>query len=423
MDEDKNAVVVKNVHKSFKLPHQRHSGLKQLFLNFYKHRRGFERQQVLNDISFEIKKGEFFGIVGRNGSGKSTLLKMLAGIYAPNKGVAEVNGSLTPFIELGVGFNPELTGRENVFLNGALLGFNRREMEAMYDDIVEFAELERFMDQKLKNYSSGMQVRLAFSIAIRARSDILLIDEVLAVGDAIFQHKCFTYFKELKRRKQTVIFVSHDSGILQEYCDSGILLEQGKIVSRGKISKIVQDYTDILNEHEAAQDEAESRKKKPESEEKKKRWGKGDVLVAEARTMDAKSQKAQKIFTDKDDTIAVQVTYEAVKQTDKPVYGITLLDASGQRVFDSNTMWSKVPTKALAPGERVTVEWRIPNILNTGNYEVAPAVADEFGSIIFDWREDFLKFKVRKMLHTSTYINVGHDIIVQPRPMKSKIRE
>jgi ABC-2 type transport system ATP-binding protein len=423
MDENKKAVVVSNVYKSFKLPHQRHSGLKQLFLNFYKHRRGFEQQHVLDNISFEIRQGEFFGIVGRNGSGKSTLLKMLAGIYAPNKGKTEVHGSLTPFIELGVGFNPELTGRENVFLNGALLGFNRREMEAMYDDIVEFAELERFMDQKLKNYSSGMQVRLAFSIAIRARSDILLIDEVLAVGDAIFQHKCFTYFKELKRRKQTVIFVSHDSGILQEYCDNGILLEKGKIVSRGKITKIVKDYTDILNKHEAAQDEAEDRKKSKKTEEKKRRWGKGDVLVVEAHTMEADNQRPQKLFTDKDETIGIEVTYEATKQTDKPVYGITLLDAAGQRVFDSNTMWSKVPTTSLAPGERVTVEWRIPNVLNTGNYEVAPAVADEFGSIIFDWREDFLKFKVRKMLHTSTYINVDHQIEVRAGAKKSKIKE
>src|SRR5690606_7141480 len=154
-------------------------------------RRKYEKQQVLKDINFEIKKGEFFGIVGRNGSGKSTLLKLLAGIYSPDSGHVQVNGKLVPFIELGVGFNPELTGRENVFLNGALLGFNRKEMESMYEEIVEFAELERFMDQKLKNYSSGMQVRLAFSIAIRAKADILVLDEVLAVGDEAFQKKCY----------------------------------------------------------------------------------------------------------------------------------------------------------------------------------------------------------------------------------------
>ena len=179
------ALRVNNLHKSFRLPYENQNSIKGKLINF--RRRGYETQKVLKGVSFEVNKGDFFGIVGRNGSGKSTLLKLLAGIYTPNKGSVEVNGKLTPFIELGVGFNPELSGRDNVFLNGALLGFTRSEMEEKYDDIVAFAELERFMDQKLKNYSSGMQVRLAFSIAIRADADILVLDEVLAVGDEAFQ--------------------------------------------------------------------------------------------------------------------------------------------------------------------------------------------------------------------------------------------
>ncbi len=214
-------------------------------------------QTALRDISFEVKKGEFFGIVGRNGSGKSTLLKLLAGIYTPNEGSIQVAGKLTPFIELGVGFNHELSGRENVFLNGALLGFNRKEMTSMYDDIVEFAELERFMDQKLKNYSSGMQVRLAFSIAIRAKGAILLLDEVLAVGDAIFQKKCYDYFKELKKLKKTVILVSHDSNALQQFCDRAILIESGSIRREGKIGSVINEYTDLLN---AEEEDSETKK-------------------------------------------------------------------------------------------------------------------------------------------------------------------
>src|SRR3989344_6035309 len=182
---DDIAIKVENLSKDFKLPHEKYASVKSLFVNFYKRKRTYEVQHALRDINFEIKKGEFFGIVGRNGSGKSTLLKIMAGIYAPTSGTIKVNGSLTPFIELAVGFNGELTGRENVFLNGALLGFNRKQIRRMYNDIVEFAELERFMDQKYKNFSSGMQVRLAFSIAIRAEGDILLIDEVLAVGDLL----------------------------------------------------------------------------------------------------------------------------------------------------------------------------------------------------------------------------------------------
>jgi len=211
--EDNIAVKVEHVSKTFKLPHDKATSLKSGLINVLKKRRGYEMQHALKDINFEVKKGEFYGIVGRNGGGKSTLLKIISSIYAPTKGGVTVNGKLTPFIELGVGFNPELSGRENVFLNGALLGFNRKEMAAMYNDIVSFAELERFMDQKLKNYSSGMQVRLAFSIAIRAESDILVMDEVLAVGDAAFQKKCFDVFRKLKKEGRTIILVTHEEEI------------------------------------------------------------------------------------------------------------------------------------------------------------------------------------------------------------------
>ena len=202
------AISAHGLCKSFRLPTERSWGLKQALFNRLRGIKGYRDQQVLDGIDLEIKKGEFVGIVGRNGSGKSTLLKLLAGIYYPSAGEIVVNGSLIPFIELGVGFNMELSGRENVYLNGAILGFSNTEIDRMYDDIVKFAELGDFMDQKLKNYSSGMQVRLAFSIAIRAKGDILILDEVLAVGDAEFQKKCNDYFDSL-HGKQTVILVTH----------------------------------------------------------------------------------------------------------------------------------------------------------------------------------------------------------------------
>lgn len=236
------AIKVDTVSKTFKLPHEKQGTIKNIFINIFRRNKTYEKQKVLSNISFEVKKGEFFGIVGRNGSGKSTLLKLLAEIYTPDKGSITINGQLTPFIELGVGFNHELTGRENVFLNGALLGFNRREMNGMYEDIVAFAELEKFMDQKLKNYSSGMQVRLAFSIAIRARSDILLLDEVLAVGDAAFQQKCFDYFEELKREHKTVVFVSHDMGAIRRFCNKAIYIDQGKLTFEGEPQGVADAY-------------------------------------------------------------------------------------------------------------------------------------------------------------------------------------
>ncbi len=225
---DDIAISVKNLHKSFRLPTERAWGLKQAIFNRIKGIKGYKEQKVLSGINFNIKKGEFVGIVGRNGSGKSTLLKTIAKIYYPEKGSVKLNGNLIPFIELGVGFNMDLTGRENIYLNGALLGFSNKEIDSMYEEIVRFAELEDFMDQKLKNYSSGMQVRLAFSIAIRAKGDILLLDEVLAVGDAAFQQKCEDYFASL-HGNQTVVLVTHNMENVVKFCDRAILIEKGKI--------------------------------------------------------------------------------------------------------------------------------------------------------------------------------------------------
>ena len=262
--EKKIAVKVENLTKTFKIPLEASNGIKQKLINTLKGRKGYREFTPLNDISFEIEKGDFFGIVGRNGSGKSTLLKTIAGIYAPDQGLVQVNGKLVPFIELGVGFNPELTGRENVFLNGALLGFSRKEMEAMYDEIVEFAELGEFMEERLKNYSSGMQVRLAFSIAIKAEGDILLLDEVLAVGDEAFQRKCYEYFSSLKRAKKTVVLVTHDMSAVEKYCNKAILVEKGSIILSGNPKRVSSRYSDILNPHsiqkvEATQEEVEQK--------------------------------------------------------------------------------------------------------------------------------------------------------------------
>ena len=236
-------VEISKLTKSFKIPLEASSGVKQQLINILKGRKGYRVFTPLKDISFTINEGDFFGIVGRNGSGKSTLLKTIAGIYTPNSGNVKVHGSLVPFIELGVGFNPELTGRENIFLNGALLGFSHEEMESMYSAIVEFAELEDFMEERLKNYSSGMQVRLAFSIAIRAHADILLLDEVLAVGDEAFQKKCYSYFDKLKREKRTVILVTHDMAAVERFCTKAAFIEDGHVKMIGKPYRIAAAYS------------------------------------------------------------------------------------------------------------------------------------------------------------------------------------
>ena len=243
----KNAPVVlsaNHVSKTFRLPTEQATGLKQAVINWTRGIKGYKEQKVLEDINFEVHKGEFFGIVGRNGGGKSTLLKLISQIYYPNSGSISVSGKLVPFIELGVGFNPELTGRENVYLNGSLLGFKTEAIDAMYDDIVQFAELEDFMDQKLKNYSSGMQVRLAFSVAIKAQGDILVLDEVLAVGDEAFQRKCNDFFTEIKKdENKTVILVTHDMSAVQKYCTRAMMIADGRVEAIGDPETVAQQYT------------------------------------------------------------------------------------------------------------------------------------------------------------------------------------
>lgn len=241
------AVSIRDIHKEFILPQSKNTSLKQVAVNIVR-KNNKVTQKVLDGVSFDIHKGDFFGIVGRNGSGKSTLLKLIAGVYSPTSGQIEINGGLTPFIELGVGFNPELSGRDNVYLNGALLGFTRKQMDEMYEEIVGFAELGPFMDQKLKNYSSGMQVRLAFSIAIKAKNDILIFDEVLAVGDEAFQQKCVDVFEEYKRSGQTVILVTHDMETVRKFCNKAVLISDGKLIMEGNPRKVADKYSSLNQE-------------------------------------------------------------------------------------------------------------------------------------------------------------------------------
>ena len=235
------AISVKNVSKKFFIPHDRVNTLKGAFVNIL-HRKSSESFYALKDISFEVGKGEFFGIIGRNGSGKSTLLKILAGVYTNDTGSISINGRISPFLELGIGFNPELSGRDNIYLNATVLGLTKKQIDGKFDSIVAFSELERFIDQKLKNYSTGMSVRLAFSVAIHANREILLMDEVLAVGDTNFQKKCINEFEKYKALDRTVILVTHDIEIVKKYCDRALLLEDGEISKIGNVNEVCNEY-------------------------------------------------------------------------------------------------------------------------------------------------------------------------------------
>ena len=244
-------IVVDGVSKTFRVPEERTHTLKERALHPLR-RSGQEAFTALRDVSFVIEPGEFFGIVGRNGSGKSTLLKCLAGIYAVDKGRIWCRGRMSPFIELGVGFNPDLAALDNVVMNGIMLGLTPKQARARYEQVIEFAELEEFQDLKLKNYSSGMHVRLAFSVAIQVDADILLIDEVLAVGDAAFQQKCFDVFNRLRDEGRTIVFVTHDMGSVNRFCHRALLLERGDVVAIGKPHEVADHYLALNFDREGA---------------------------------------------------------------------------------------------------------------------------------------------------------------------------
>jgi ABC-2 type transport system ATP-binding protein len=391
---DNIAIKVDNVSKTFKLPHEKQTSVKSAVVNFYKRKRTYEKQEVLKDISFEVKKGEFFGIVGRNGSGKSTLLKIIAGIYKPNEGKVTINGKLVPFIELGVGFNPELTGRENVFLNGALLGFNRKEMEVMYQDIVKFAELEKFMDQKLKNYSSGMQVRLAFSIAIRANADILVLDEVLAVGDQSFQQKCYDYFYDLKRQGQTVVLVTHDMSAVRKFCDRGAVIDKGKLKIIGSPSEITKEYEKInMRSMEPSLTQENAQKKKYA-----KREGSGHALIEKVETFNPKTLKPQSTFF-QDEEIGVRITFEIKRTVKQPSVGFIFQDAHDNTVFATNNHVRGVVTKNLTPPRRLVLESIVGNIFTDGKHTITCAIESEDLQNIYDRIERIHSFLIN-----------GHDL-------------
>lgn len=383
------AIKVDGVYKDFALPHEKNLSLKSTFLQKVRGgKRTVEHQHALKDISFEVKKGEFFGIVGRNGSGKSTLLKILAQIYKPTKGKVSVKGRLVPFIELGVGFNPELTGKDNVYLSASLMGFSRKEIDAMYNDIVDFAELDKFMDQKLKNYSSGMQVRLAFSIATRVDTDILLIDEVLAVGDADFQRKCFDYFKKLKRMNKTVVFVSHDMSAIKEYCDRAVLIESSEIKKIGETSKVSELYTKLFANEQTSKNNVDS----------DAAWGTLEIVTTK---IEVETKK---------ENILISHTFEPKADVEDVVIGFRIRDATGKDVLGTNTKHESIKTGILSHNKKVTITWELPNILSDGMYLVDTAILQADSITIIEWFDNAGSFVVQKDRHIPYTIDLKYRV-------------
>ena len=340
MTDKQIAVKVDHVSKYFKLPTEATNSLRTALVNRFKGIKGYKEQHVLKDISFEVEKGDFFGILGRNGSGKSTLLKIISEIYVPEKGSVTIDGKLVSFIELGVGFNPELTGRENVYMNGAMLGFSTAEIDAMYDDIVDFAELHEFMNQKLKNYSSGMQVRLAFSVAIKAQGDILILDEVLAVGDEAFQRKCNDYFQERKKSGKTTILVTHDMGAVKKYCNKAVLIENGLV-------KAIGDPFDVSDQYSFDNLESSSHPNGNEDE---------GLVTAEVKDFTARLLSPKKVTPD--DEVIIEFSFDLLDDSVNPHIAFSFVDIStGNGLYNDNSM--DIPLSGVGP-KKITYKCKLP---------------------------------------------------------------
>jgi ABC-type polysaccharide/polyol phosphate transport system ATPase subunit len=389
------AVSVERVSKGFHLPHQKYSTLKERALHPFASST-HDTLRALEDASFEVKQGEFFGIVGRNGSGKSTLLKCLAGIYAIDSGEIDVRGRLSPFIELGVGFNPDLTARDNVVINAIMLGLTRREAQARFDEIIAFAELEEFIDLKLKNYSSGMSVRLGFSTAIQVDADVLLVDEVLAVGDASFQAKCFAEFERMKREGRTILFVTHDMNAVERFCDRAMLIERGSIVRIGPPDGVSKLYSE-LNFGRAGPAET------PHP-------GSQGARVRSAWSENENGERIVAIEQGSSCRACFEVEFDRV--VENPLFAVTFRNDVRHTIFVATSSKHGAMGK-FGAGVRATVRFEFPNWLGPSRYTLTPSVSEGIPPIEITRADDATALIVEATYATGSVVDMPTELTVE----------
>jgi ABC-type polysaccharide/polyol phosphate transport system ATPase subunit len=394
------AVSVQEVSKTFLIPHDPAYTLKERVLHPLR-RRTHERLDALRSVSFDVASGEFFGIVGRNGSGKSTLLKCMAGIYNAGSGQVLVRGRVGAFIELGVGFAPDLTARDNVLINSVMLGLTPAEARRQLDSIIEFAELEDFVDLKLKNYSSGMQVRLAFAVLVHIAADVMLIDEVLAVGDAAFQQKCIDTLHALKKANRTIVLVTHDMASVERFCDRAVLLERGALVESGDPARVARIYTQVNFDRERAMSHLH---------EAETRLGDGAVEIVDAWFADSEGRHV----TTMEQGTACSFEFRAEVRRDVPAasLGMTLGDETGRVVFVTSTSWRRQVTGALAAGESLCFSVSFENRFAPGRYTATPVVAhDASGQQVMDLRLNLVPVLVTGTHTSGGLVDLPHEVV------------
>lgn len=412
MDSER-AIVVDHVSKSFKIYKDRSNTMMETLL--FRKRQKYDNRQVLNDISFIVNKGEAVGLIGSNGCGKSTTLKMLSRILYPDKGTIQINGRVSSLIELGAGFHPDMSGRENIYINASVFGLTKKEIDSRLDDIIEFSELEEFIDNPVRTYSSGMYMRLAFSVAINVDADILLIDEILAVGDVNFQGKCFNRLKEIKAEGTTIVIVSHSMGQIEQICDKSIWIHEGKIRAEGLPREIDPQYLDCMGEHRqkaAEKQEKRSEEKNSENNEIKKekdekvktRWGNGDARISKIRLLNKDGNETSSFCTD--EPMTIQLDYVVNKRVDNAVVGIGIFRIDGLQCYGTNTRIDRLPEFSLTENGSINVILESMNLL-PGSYTLDLALEKGIG-VPIDYFTKAKKFEVYTRLEDVGVTRIRH---------------
>lgn len=389
------ALEVDHLTKTFRLHHEKANSLKQLVAG--KGRSRFDELTALSDVTFEVREGEVFGVIGQNGSGKSTLLKCMAGILQPTSGSVRVHRRMSALLELGAGFHPELSGRDNVFLNAAILGMSRKDIAARFDDIVEFSGLHSFIDSPVKTYSSGMYVRLAFAVAINVDPMLLIIDEILAVGDVTFQQRCLEKFVDFRNEGRTIVLVTHAMNTVKDMCDRAIWLTKGKVTGEGDPADLVDSYTEsMLGENTRAADGSIRR-------------GSGEVRITNVELLVGPERRPAKRFRT-GDTIVFRLTYEAERPVQKPVVTFSINSLGGAKVTCPSTRdVGLIPEAFTGTG---TIEIQIVDIaLLPGTYDLNTAITDFNRSHMYDHLHTAARFDVMSGRPYET------DGLVSVRPM------
>ena len=392
------ALAVRDVSKTFRLPHEQVHTLKERALHPLR-TRSEEALQALRDVSVDVRSGEFFGIVGRNGSGKTTLMKCVAGIYKPDSGEIWARGRVAPFIELGVGFNPDLTARDNVLINAVMLGLSPAQARERYDSIIEFAELERFTELKLKNYSSGMQVRLAFAVMVHVDADMLLIDEVLAVGDTAFQRKCLDSLRKARSEGRTILLVTHDMNAVQRFCDRAMLIDGGDMIAVG-------DPRDVSRRYEEVNMALYGRSEGPVLH-----TGDGSAAIADCWTEDESGSRSENIQHGRPARIRMDVELRA--DSENPNFGFMVTDEQGRGVLAIASEVKKPQSGSFRAGDVVRVDVAFDCVLAAGEYQISPEVRHPGAERrLMDHRENAASFEVIGAPPMGGMVDLPHSLSV-----------